>query len=66
MRGAVAHMLRVLLDNLETKARTYKSKVRPGLGPSFHRLRRMSGWSESERAGCPQLRCMSGASPVVC
>ena len=35
VRGAVAHMLRVLLDNLETKARTYKSKV----GPRHHRGR---------------------------
>lgn len=29
VQGAVGHMLRVLLDNLETKARTYKNKVRP-------------------------------------
>ncbi len=28
VQGAVGHMLRVLLDNLETKARTYKNKVR--------------------------------------
>lgn len=27
MRGAVGHMLRVLLDNLETKSKTYKNKV---------------------------------------
>ena len=35
VQGAVGHMLRVLLDNLETKARTYKNKVgrrRPFLG----------------------------------
>lgn len=35
VQGAVGHMLRVLLDNLETKARTYKNKVgrrRPSLG----------------------------------
>lgn len=30
VQGAVGHMLRVLLDNLETKARTYKNKVRRG------------------------------------
>ena len=29
VQGAVGHMLRVLLDNLETKARTYKNKVDP-------------------------------------
>lgn len=29
VQGAVGHMLRVLLDNLETKARTYKNKVSP-------------------------------------
>ena len=27
VRGAVGHMLRVLMENLETKSRTYKSKV---------------------------------------
>ena len=27
VRGSVGHMLRVLLDNLDTKSRTYKSKV---------------------------------------
>jgi exocyst complex protein 7 len=27
VRGAVGHMLRVLLDNLETKAKAYKNKV---------------------------------------
>ena len=29
VRGAVGHMLRVLMENLETKSRTYKSKVSP-------------------------------------
>ena len=27
VRGAVGHMLRVLMENLETKSRTYKNKV---------------------------------------
>ncbi len=27
VRGTVGHMLRVLMDNLETKSRSYKNKV---------------------------------------
>ena len=33
VRGAVGHMLRVLMENLETKSRTYKNKARAAHDP---------------------------------
>lgn len=51
VRGAVGHMLRVLMENLETKSRTYKNKVCNAHSPREEPF--------------PVLLCKVGSCPVA-
>jgi len=51
VRGAVGHMLRVLMENLETKSRTYKNKVCNAHSP--------------RKEPFPVLLCKVGSCPVA-